>query len=174
MRDRPPGGESRNGRDGDGAPTRGPGRGQDSRADRPGDPRHGRAIPGRTAGAAWAYPPRGASPALVAGLLHGGGLRRLEALSLRVKDLDFERREIRLRNGKGRKDRVTTLPVALVRPLRAHLDAVHARHERDLAVGLGEAPVPGALARKLTAASREWRWRWVFPASTRVRDTDTV
>jgi integron integrase len=112
-------------------------------------------------------------PALVAGLLYGGGLRLLEALSLRVKDLDFERREIRVRDGKGRKDRVTTLPSALAPSLRAQLDAVRALHERDLAAGHGGVPLPGALARKLPGASRDWAWHWVFPASTRVRDPES-
>jgi integron integrase len=93
---------------------------------------------------------------LVAGLLYGSGLRLMEALTLRVKDLDLERREIRLRAGKGGVDRVTVLPELLVEPLRRHLRAV-----RDLG---GRVPLPGALERKLVGAGAEWPWKWVFPA----------
>ena len=110
---------------------------------------------------------------LVAGLLYGSGLRLLECLELRVKDLDFERLEIRLREGKGRKDRVTPLPHALVEPLRVHLERVRDLHEEDLAQGCGEAPLPAALARKYPNAAREWGWQYVFPASTRFRDPRT-
>jgi integron integrase len=98
---------------------------------------------------------------LVAGLLYGSGLRLMEALTLRVKDLDLERREIRLRAGKGGGDRVTVLPELLVEPLRRHLRAV-----RDLG---GRVPLPGALDRKLVGAGAEWPWKWVFPG-TRQRE----
>ena len=107
---------------------------------------------------------------LVAGLLYGSGLRLLECLELRVKDLDFERLEIRLREGKGRKDRVAPLPRRLVDPLRSHLARVRDLHASDLAAGFGEAPLPAALARKYSNASREWGWQYVFPASTRFVD----
>ena len=98
---------------------------------------------------------------LVAGLLYGSGLRLMEALTLRVKDVDLERREIRLRAGKGGVDRVTVLPELLVEPLRRQLQSIR---------GLdGRVPLPGALDRKLVGAGAEWPWKWVFPA-TRLRE----
>jgi integron integrase len=107
---------------------------------------------------------------LVASVLYGSGLRLLEALTLRVKDVDFERREIRVRRGKGDKDRVTPLPEACVRPLLQHLREVRALHERDLAEGFGAVALPDALGRKYPGAEREWVWQWIFPASRRYRD----
>jgi integron integrase len=107
---------------------------------------------------------------LVAGLLYGSGLRLLEALALRVKDVDFERREIRVRRGKGDKDRVTPLPEACVRPLLNHLQEVRALHERDLAEGFGAVALPDALSRKYPNAAREWPWQWIFPATRRYHD----
>jgi integron integrase len=104
---------------------------------------------------------------LVAMLLYGAGLRLQEALELRVKDLDFERHEIRLRGGKGGKDRVTVLPEAVCEPLRVHLESSRAVHQRDVAAGGGVVPLPGALERKLPGAAREWAWQWVFPAVRR-------
>jgi len=110
---------------------------------------------------------------LIASLLYGSGLRLFEALTLRVKDLDFASREIRLRDGKGRRDRVVPLPDAIAADLRAHLLEVQALHARDLARGFGEAPLPDALARKYPRAAREWVWQWVFPASSRYVDPAT-
>jgi len=110
---------------------------------------------------------------LVASLLYGGGLRLLEALSLRVKDVDFGRREIRVRRGKGDKDRVTPLPEACSRPLLQHLQEARALHERDVAEGFGVVALPDALARKYPGAAREWSWQWVFPASRRYHDVKT-
>jgi integron integrase len=107
---------------------------------------------------------------LVASLLYGSGLRLLEALTLRVKDVDFERREIRVRRGKGDRDRVAPLPEACARPLLQHLREVRALHERDLAEGFGAVALPDALARKYPGAAREWAWQWIFPASRRYRD----
>lgn len=107
---------------------------------------------------------------LVASLLYGSGLRLFEALTLRVKDLDFDTREIRVRDGKGRKDRVTTLPESLTAPLRRHLEGVRATFERDLTEGFGDVALPDALARKYPGASRSWTWQWVFPATTRYAD----
>lgn len=107
---------------------------------------------------------------LVASLLYGSGLRLLEALALRVKDVDFQRREIRVRRGKGDKDRVTPLPDACARPLLNHLREVHALHERDLSEGFGAVALPDALGRKYPNAAREWPWQWVFPATRRYRD----
>lgn len=110
---------------------------------------------------------------LVASLLYGAGLRLLEALTLRVKDLDFAAREVRVRDGKGRKDRVTTLPESLAAPLRRHLDGVRATFELDLADGFGAVALPDALARKFPGAPRAWGWQWVFPATTRYHDRVT-
>jgi integron integrase len=107
---------------------------------------------------------------LVCGLLYGGGLRLLEAMRLRVKDLDLDRREITVRRGKGQKDRRTVLPGALVEGLRSHLVAVRRLHETDLAMGAGAVALPDALARKYPGASREWSWQWVFPATRSYAD----
>jgi integron integrase len=107
---------------------------------------------------------RGA-PRLVAMLLYGSGLRLLECLELRVKDLDFARGEIRLRRGKGAKDRVTLLPASLKEPLAAHLARVKEQFERDHSNGGGYVMLPDALERKWPAAAREWAWQYVFPAS---------
>lgn len=104
-------------------------------------------------------------PWIMAMLLYGGGLRLMECHRLRVKDLDFARREVTVREAKGGRDRVTTLPARVVEPLGAHLRAVAAQHGRDLAAGHGRVPLPGALARKYPTADREWGWQWVFPAS---------
>ena len=109
-------------------------------------------------------------PRLVASLLYGAGLRLLEALTLRVKDVDFAAREIRLRRAKGQRDRVVPLPDACAAPLRAQLGLARALHERDLAVGFGAVALPDALARKVPAAAREWGWQWIFPATRRYRD----
>lgn len=107
---------------------------------------------------------------LVAGLLYGSGLRLLEALRLRVKDLDFERREILVRDGKGAKDRVTMLPSSSIEPLRLHLEQVKALHEKDLGAGFGCVYLPFALERKYPGACREWGWQYIFPAATRGED----
>jgi integron integrase len=107
---------------------------------------------------------------LVPSILYGSGLRLLEALTLRVKDIDLERREVRVRRGKGDKDRVAPLPEACTRPLLAHLREVRALHERDLAEGFGAVSLPDALARKYPSAPREWGWQWIFPATRRYRD----
>ena len=109
---------------------------------------------------------------LMALLLYGAGLRLNECLALRVKDIDFEMRQIVVRGGKGDKDRVTMLPASVEPALRAHLDDVRAMHARDLAAGGGAVQLPGALARKLPEAARTWGWQWVFPASARYRDPD--
>jgi integron integrase len=108
--------------------------------------------------------------ALIAGLLYGSGLRLMEAMRLRVKDVDFARNEILVRDGKGMKDRVTLLPGKLVAPLRQHLEWVKAAHQRDLAEGFGEVYLPFALARKYPNAPKEWAWQYVFPAPNRSVD----
>jgi integron integrase len=110
---------------------------------------------------------------LVASLLYGAGLRLLEAMRLRVKDVDFERGEITVRDGKGRKDRVTLLPAAAREPLRRHLEQVRRQHERDAARGRGCVALPDALARKYPGAAGEWGWQWVFPATSHYRDRET-
>ncbi|MFN0300268.1 MAG: integron integrase [Burkholderiales bacterium] len=102
---------------------------------------------------------------LVANLLYGAGLRLLETLQLRVKDIEFERRELIVREGKGAKDRVTMLPALVEQALRLHLDKVKAIHAQDLSLGLGAVHLPYALARKYPNAEREWGWQYVFPAS---------
>lgn len=112
-------------------------------------------------------------PWLVASLLYGGGLRLMEALRLRIQDVDLERHEIIVRRGKGQKDRRTVLPARVRRPLVANLERVQAQHQRDLALGAGHVALPDALAEKYPDASREWRWQWVFPASNRYRDRAT-
>jgi integron integrase len=102
---------------------------------------------------------------IMASLLYGAGLRLLECLRLRVKDIDFASHQILLREGKGHKDRRTMLPAAVQEPLAAHLEHVRQRHQHDLAQGFGRVYVPDALQRKYPHASREWGWQWVFPAS---------
>jgi len=110
---------------------------------------------------------------LVAALLYGSGLRLLECLTMRVKDGDFDAREIRIRDGKGRRDRVVPLPAKLVEPLRTHLGRVRTIHVGDLRAGHGSVVLPGALATKYASASREWGWQWVFPATSRYEDPST-
>jgi integron integrase len=103
--------------------------------------------------------------ALVASLLYGAGLRLLEGLQLRVKDVDFERRELLVRNGKGGRDRRAPLPAALVAELQLWLATVRRQHERDLAEGAGCVELPNAMRRKSPNAHREWPWQWVFPTT---------
>jgi len=101
---------------------------------------------------------------LMAQLLYGSGLRLMECVRLRVKDLDFEQRQIIVRDGKGQKDRVTMLPDQLREPLQLHLLQVKRLHQEDLELGHGEVHLPFALERKYPNANREWGWQWVFPA----------
>ena len=101
---------------------------------------------------------------LIGMLLYGRGLRLLEGLTLRVKDVDLDRGEIRLRRGKGAKDRVTVLAAVVREPLRAHLARVRAVYDRDLASGGGWVEIPGGLGTKYPNAGRTWPWQWVFPA----------
>jgi len=107
---------------------------------------------------------------LIASLLYGAGLRVLECLRLRVKDVDFSYLQILVRDGKGDKDRVTMLPEKLVGPVRAHLARVRALHARDLDEGFGEVELPFALARKYPRAGKEWAWQYVFPSTRRSVD----
>lgn len=110
---------------------------------------------------------------LVALLLYGSGLRLMEALTLRVKDVDFERGEIVVRRGKGAKDRATVLPEGVREPLHRHLQRVREVHRQDLAAGRGAVELPGAFARKSPGAPREWVWQWVFPAGRVYADRET-
>jgi len=103
-------------------------------------------------------------PRLIAGLLYGSGLRIMEAVRLRVKDLEFSRNEIRVRDGKGERDRVTMLPQALKEPLRRQIGMVRQLHQRDLQKGYGEVYLPYALDRKYPNAARELAWQYLFPA----------
>jgi len=107
---------------------------------------------------------------LIIGLLYGTGMRLLECLRLRVKDVELTRREILIREGKGNKDRVTVLPENLVLPLQKHLVRVKTLHDADIAAGFGEVYLPDALARKAPNAARQWGWQWVFPSPVRSVD----
>ena len=107
---------------------------------------------------------------LIARLLYGTGMRLLEALRLRVKDVQFARREILIREGKGNKDRVTVLPENLIADLQAQLQRARALHEKDLQAGLGRVYLPHALAVKYPDADRSWAWQYVFPSPVRAMD----
>ena len=110
---------------------------------------------------------------LIVSVLYGGGLRISEALRLRVKDLNFEYRQVVVRDGKGGKDRVTILPDRLVAPLQEHLVRVRTLHELAIAKGYGGVDLPDALARKYPNAQFEWGWQYVFPADQPSRDPRT-
>ena len=110
---------------------------------------------------------------LIASLLYGTGMRLLEGLRLRIKDVGFERRELIVRDGKGGKDRVTVLPENLILPLRQQISRARARHDDDRAAGLGAVWLPDALAVKFPRAPRAWGWQWVFASATVSRDPRT-
>ena len=101
---------------------------------------------------------------LMGSLLYGAGLRLMECLRLRVQDIEFSRKEILVRDGKGFKDRLTMLPVALVVPLQEHLERVRELHRQDLSAGYGKVYLPYALDRKYPGAERDWIWQYVFPS----------
>lgn len=103
---------------------------------------------------------------LMVTLLYGAGMRLNECLGLRIKDIDFDRRQIIVRDGKGGKDRVTLLPTRAFDPLKVHLERVKQLHNADLAAGLGEVALPFALAKKYPRAGYEWGWQFVFPSKT--------
>ena len=107
---------------------------------------------------------------LMADLLYGSGLRLMECVRLRVKDIDFGYGQITVRDGKGLRQRVTLLPQRLSRPLQLHLAHVRALHQRDLANGGGRVYLPFALERKYRNADRSWPWQYVFPAAKLSRD----
>jgi integron integrase len=122
-----------------------------------------RAVLGRMRGEPW----------LMASLLYGSGLRLMECVRLRVKDVDFARLQITVREGKGDKDRVTVLPPSLTEPLRRQLERARVLHEADVREGFGQVHLPYALARKYPTAGRDWCWQYVFPASRRSFDPRT-
>jgi integron integrase len=107
---------------------------------------------------------------LMASLLYGSGLRLMECLRLRVKDIDFDQHQLVVRDGKGAKDRATMLPDSVNEPLRRHLERVKLLHEQDLANGFGSVHLPHALARKYPNAPKEWAWQYVFPSGRISRD----
>jgi integron integrase len=110
---------------------------------------------------------------LIGELLYGSGLRLAEALSLRVKDVDLDRRQLTIRRAKGDQDRPALLPAALRDPLRAQLDQVAARHRHEFAAGRGAVDLPDALARKLPGAGTSLAWQYLFPASRPCTDPAT-
>ena len=107
---------------------------------------------------------------LIARLLYGTGMRLMEAIRLRVRDINFDYRQITVRSGKGGKDRVTVLPDSLMNPLKIHLARVRTLHKADLAEGYGQVYLPHALDRKYKNADREWGWQYVFPSQKRSED----
>jgi integron integrase len=115
----------------------------------------------------------GHSDWLMVMLLYGAGLRLMECLQLRVKDIDFTTNQIVVRAGKGDKDRHTMLPTPVKEPLATHLKFVKEQHRRDLERGLGRVALPNALERKYPNAGREWGWQWVFPATSHFTDRAT-
>lgn len=110
---------------------------------------------------------------LQAALLYGCGLRLMECCSLRVDDIDFDRKTVLVRAGKGDKDRYVPLPALVIEPLKQHLNRVKRLHEQDLADGWGGVDLPGALAKKYPNAPWEWCWQWVFPAASRYTEKET-
>ena len=110
---------------------------------------------------------------LLASLMYGAGLRLMECLRLRIKDIDFDRNEITVRRGKGKKDRITMLPSPLKLKLRNHVDKVHRQHQLDLKKGRGSVELPYALEKKYPKAAWQWGWQWVFPATRLYRDSKT-
>lgn len=113
------------------------------------------------------------TPRLVVALLYGSGLRLMEALRLRVKDIDFRSRRIIVRGGKGDRDRATLLPQTAAPRLRSKLETVRSRHREDIRNGAGWVELPDALGRKYPNAGREWAWQWVFPATRTYTDRAT-
>lgn len=110
---------------------------------------------------------------IAAMLMYGAGLRLLECLTLRIKDIDFGYRQITVREGKGNKDRITVLPASVEPRLRHHIEDVHVQFEKDLKEGGGYVTLPNALALKYANADRTWGWQWVFPAHRQYEDPKT-
>lgn len=111
---------------------------------------------------------------LLVQLLYGSGMRLNEALSLRIKDLDFDQHQIMVRNAKGMNDRVTMLPESLTPDLQTHLQYIKTLHRQDLDQGFGSVWLPSALTRKYPNADRQWLWQWIFPSSRRTQNSDTA
>ena len=112
----------------------------------------------------------GGVPQLIVKVLYGSGLRIMEAVRLRVQDIDYEMRQISVRSGKGAKDRYTTFPTSIIPLLDNHLSKVRLIHEQDLEQGFGSVYLPHALARKYTSAAKEFNWQYVFPSRKLSRD----
>lgn len=110
------------------------------------------------------------TPFIMAALLYGSGLRLMECIRLRVKDVDFHYKQITVRDGKGQKDRVTPLPEELTAKLKQHLQKVKLLHRKDIEEGFGQVFLPFALQRKYPNANREYGWQYLFPASKRSKD----
>ncbi|HCR69811.1 MAG TPA: integron integrase [Anaerolineae bacterium] len=110
---------------------------------------------------------------LIAQIMYGAGLRVMETMRLRVKDIDFENHQIIVRDGKGENDRVTTLPNSLIQPLQLHLQQVKITHQKDIADGNGTVYLPFALERKYQNANKEWIWQYLFPATSIYTDSQT-
>jgi integron integrase len=113
------------------------------------------------------------TPKLIAQVMYGGGLRVMETMRLRVKDIDFDNHQIVVRDGKGENDRFTILPDSLIQPLRLHLEYVRTLHQKDLLDGFGTVFLPSALQQKYPLADREWIWQYVFPATDISKDKRT-
>lgn len=107
---------------------------------------------------------------IIGRLLYGSGMRLMECMRLRVKDVDFANRTITVRQTKSNRDRVTVLPVSVIEPLQTHLKRVRIQHDEDVRLGFGSVELPGALAQKYPNAEYEWSWQYVFPASQYSRD----
>ena len=122
-----------------------------------------KAVLGRLCGDKW----------LMGNLMYGAGLRLMECLRLRVQDIDFDASQILVRDGKGFKDRVTILPDVIKGALQSHLVDVEMIHKQDLRDGYGRVLLPDALERKYLQAAAEWRWQWVFPQTSRWKNSDT-
>ncbi len=110
---------------------------------------------------------------IIAQIMYGGGLRVMETMRLRVKDIDFDNHQIIVRDGKGENDRVTILPDSVVQPLQLHLKYVKIIHEKDLADGYGSVYLPYALDRKYSNANKDWIWQYIFPAPDLSKDPHT-
>jgi len=110
---------------------------------------------------------------LVAQLRYGSGLRLMEALTLRVKDVDFARKQLMVRDTKGKRDRATMLPEIVIAPLRGHLEDVRALYSADLQKGFGAVALPDAIARKIPSAPKDWTWQWIFPATLRYKEKES-
>ena len=110
---------------------------------------------------------------LVASLLYGSGLRLSECLHLRVKDIDFDYKQLIVRDGKGEKDRYTVLPITIIPELKDHLKQVYKKHKSDLALGKGETILPYALKKKYPNAGKEFGWQYIFPADKFIKDKET-